>query len=83
MIKHDGHYYFLKPMEDERGRVRWKVMKRPEEVDQIFRGDQLYRVNSPRAQRACAVSAEVTPYDEVLLEGLSSEEADSYLKLLR
>lgn len=86
MIEHDGYYYFLRPITGVYGKIRWSVVKRPIAVTSAttgHRGGKFYKATFARTQKAMAVSALETSDDEVLATGLTTEEADNYLKLLR
>lgn len=83
MIEHDGYYYFLRPITGVYGKIRWSVVKRPIAVSTGNLGAFKHKMATNRGQRAMAVAANVTPDDEVLATGLTTEEADNYLKLLR
>ena len=85
MIEHDGYYYFLRVNSEGVGKFKWNVVKRPVSVDmaKVGNGTKFHKVATPRAQRAMAVAATETPEDEVIASGLTTEEADNYLKLLR
>lgn len=77
MIEHEGYYYFLRPITGVYGKIRWSVIKRPVTVS-TFGG-----ARNPRIKTKSAVTAIETPEDEVLATGLTTEEADNFLKLLR